>query len=93
MLTTMTQENLLSTLRSLPEEPRLNRVDQIITQLLLENNHLEDLKLKQAITNELLLEILEVLREKARSDFASQARPIRNKPFPSPIRRRYGSNS
>lgn len=93
MLPTMTQENLLSTLRSLPEEPRLNRVDQIITQLLLENNHLEDLKLKQAITNELLLEILEVLREKARSDFASQARPIRNKPFPSPIRRRYGNNS
>ena len=93
MLTTMTQEDLLSTLRSLPEEKRLNRVDQIITQQLLENNHLEDIKLKQAITNELLLEILEVLREKASSDFASQARPIRNKPFPSSIRRRYGSNS
>ena len=93
MLATMTQEDLLSTLRSLPEEPRLNRVDQIITQQLLENNHLEDIKLKQAITNELLLEILEVLREKAGSDFASQARPIKNKPFPSPIRRRYGNNS
>ena len=93
MLPTMTQEDLLSTLRSLPEEPRPNRVDQIITQQLLENNHLEDIKLKQAITNELLLEILELLREKARSDFASQARPIKNKPFPSPIRRRYGSNS
>ena len=93
MLTTMTQEDLLSTLRSLPEEPRPNRVDQIITQQLLENNHLEDIKLKQAITNELLLEILEVLREKASSDFASQARPIKNKPFPSPIRRRYGNNS
>ena len=93
MLPTMTQENLLSTLRSLPEEAGPSRVDQIITQLLLENNHLEDLKLKQSITNELLLEILEVLREKARSDFASQARPIRNKPFPSPIRRRYGNNS
>jgi uncharacterized UBP type Zn finger protein len=93
MLATMTQEDLLSTLRSLPEEKRLNRVDQIITQQLLENNHLEDIKLKQAITNELLLEILEVLREKASSDFASQARPIKNKPFPSPIRRRYGNNS
>ena len=93
MLVTMTQEDLLSTLRSLPEEKRLNRVDQIITQQLLENNHLEDIKLKQAITNELLLEILEVLREKASSDFASQARPIKNKPFPSPIRRRYGNNS
>jgi uncharacterized UBP type Zn finger protein len=92
MLTTMTQENLLSTLRSLPEEKRPNSIDRIITQQLLENNHLEDIKLKQAITNELLLEILEVLREQARSDFASQARPIRNKPFPSPIRRRYGNN-
>ena len=93
MLTTMTQESLLSTLRSLPEEASPSRVDQIITQLLLENNHLEDLKLKQAITNELLLEILEVLRERSSSDFASQARPIRNKPFPSVIRRSYGSNS
>ena len=93
MLPTMTQEDLLSTLRSLPEEPRPNRVDQIITQQLLENNHLEDIKLKQAITNELLLEILELLREKARSDFASQARPIKNKPFPRPIRRSNGNRT
>ena len=89
MLTTMTQQSLLSTLRSLPEEAGPSRVDQILTQLLLENNHLEDLKTKTDITNELLLELLQLLREKARSDSAAQARLIRNKPFPSGVRRRY----
>ena len=92
MLRSMTQPDLLSTLRSLPEEAPPTRVDQIITQLLLENNHLEDLKLKQSITNELLLELIEQVKVLARSDFASQARPIKNKPFPSPVRRSYGNS-
>ena len=90
MLSSMPDETLLSTLRSLPEEAPPTRVDQIITQLLLENNHLEDLKLKQSITNELLLELIEQVKVLARSDFGSQASPIKNKPFPSPIRRNYG---
>jgi len=89
MLTTMTQESLLSTLRSLPQEAGPSRVDQILSQLLLENNHLDDLKTKTDITNELLLELLQLMREKARSDFAAPARPIKNKPFPSVVRRRY----
>jgi hypothetical protein len=93
MLTTMAQDDLLSTLRALPEEAGPTRVDQIITQMLLENNHLEDLKLKLDINNELLLEISVLLKEKAGSDFGSQVSPIRNKPFPSPIRRRYGTHS
>ena len=88
----MTQDDLLSTLRALPEEAGPTRVDQIITQLLLENNHLEDIKLKMSINNELLLQITELLKEKASSDFGSQVSPIRNKPFPSPIRRRYGNS-
>ena len=88
----MPQEDLLSTLRALPEEAGPTRVDQIITQMLIENNHLEDIKLKLSINNELLLGISELLKEKAGSDFGSQVSPIRNKPFPSPIRRRFGTN-
>ncbi len=88
MLTTMAQASLLSTIRALPEEAPPSRVDQILTQLLLENNHLEDLKAKSDITNELLLELIEVMRGKARSDSAPQAGLIRNKPSPSIVRRR-----
>ena len=88
-MATMPDNDLLSTLRALPEEAGPTRVDQIITQMLIENNHLEDIKLKMSINNELLLQIAELLKEKAGSDFGSQVSPIRNKPFPSPIRRRY----
>ena len=88
----MPQDDLLSTLRALPEEAGPTRVDQIITQMLIENNHLEDIKLKMSINNELLLQIAELLKEKAGSDFGAQARLIQNKHFPSPIRRRYESN-
>jgi len=88
----MPQEDLLSTLRALPEEAGPTRVDQIITQMLIENNHLEDIKLKMSINNELLLQIAELLKEMASSDFGAQARLIQNKPFPSPIRRRYENN-
>ena len=92
-MASMPDNDLLSTLRALPEEAGPTRVDQIITQLLLENNHLEDIKLKMSINNELLIQITELLKEKAGSDFGSQVSPIRNKPFPSPIRRRYENNS
>lgn len=61
-------------------------------QLVFLVNLLEDLKLKQSITNELLLELVEQGKVMARSDFASQARPIENKPFPRPIRRNCGKN-
>ena len=93
MLPIMTQDSLLSTLRALPEEAGPSRVDQIITQMLLENNHLEDLKAKVDITNELLVLLTELMKEKAGSDSDSQVSLIRNKPFPSPIRRRYGNSS
>ena len=93
MLSSMTQPDLLSTLRSLPEEAPPTRVDQIITQLLLENNHLEDLKLKQSITNELLLELIAAVKGLASSDSASQARPIKNKPFPRPVRNWHGNRN
>ena len=88
----MDQSSLLSTLRELPEEAGPTRVDQIITQMLLENNHLEDIKTKLDINNELLALLSELLKEKAGSDFGSQVSPIKNKPFPSPIRRRYGNS-
>jgi hypothetical protein len=88
----MPEEDLLSTLRGLPEDPGEPVHEQIITQLVLQNNHLESIALKLAINNELLIQISEVQKEQASSDFGAQARPIRNKPFPSPIRRRYESN-
>ena len=45
-MATMPEESLLSTLRALPEEAGPTRVDQIITQMLIENNHLEDIKVE-----------------------------------------------
>lgn len=88
----MTQEPLLSTLRDLTPEASPSKGDQMIAQLVLQNNHLEDIKLKLSINNELLLQISELLKVNAGSDFGSQVSPIRNKPFPSSIRRRYGNN-
>ena len=89
----MTQEPLLSTLRDLPEEASPTKGDQMIAQLVVQNNLLEDVKVKLSINNELLLQISELLKVNAGSDFGSQVSPIRNKPFPSPIRRRYENNS
>ena len=87
----MPDEDLLSTLRQLEQEPEPDHEALVLQQLEFLVNVLEDLKLKQSITNELLLELVEQGKGKARSDFASQARPIKNKPFPRPIRRNCGS--
>ena len=82
----MTQDDLLSTLRSLEPEPEPSFEAQAMQQLVFLINVLEDLKLKQSITNELLYELVEQGKERARSDFASQARPIKNVPAPRRIR-------
>ena len=91
MLRIMTQEDLLSTLRSLEPEPEPGFHDLVLQQLHFTTNVLEDIKTKQDITNELLLELIGLAKGMASSDFASQARPIKNKPFPSPIRRWNGN--
>lgn len=91
MLRSMTNESLPSTLRSLPSGAEPSKADQMIARLVVLNNQLDDLKLKQDITNELLIELVELGKGMARSDFGAPVRPIRNKPFPHPIRRRYGS--
>ena len=83
----MSDEALLSTLRRLEPEPEPSFEAQALQRLEFLSNLLEDLKLKQSITNELLLELVQQAKGKARSDFASQARPIKNKPFPRPVRR------
>ena len=88
----MPDEDLLSTLRQLEPEPEPRYEALVLQQLEFLVNVLEDLKLKQSITNELLLELVEQGKVMARSDFASQARPIKNKPFPRPIRRNYGNS-
>ena len=89
MLRIMTDEALLSTLRQLEPEPEPDQGSQVLQQLEFLSNLLEDLKLKQSITNELLLELVQLGKVKSGSDFASQARPIKNNSFPRPIRRRY----
>ena len=89
----MPDEDLLSTLRLLEPEQEPDHEALVLQQLKYQCNVLEDLKLKQDITNELLLELIGLAKGMASSDFASQARPIKNKPFPRPIRRSYGSNS
>jgi hypothetical protein len=87
----MEQDDLLSTLRSLEPEPEPSTEDLVLQKLTYLINLLEDLKLKQSITNELLLEHLEQGRERSRSDFASQARPIKNNSAPRPVRRWTGN--
>lgn len=88
----MSDESLLSTLRQLEPEPEPSFEAQALQRLEFLSNLLEDLKLKQSITNELLIELVQQGKGKARSDFGSQVSPIRNKPFPRPIRRNYGSS-
>ena len=83
----MPSDDLLSTLRALEPEPEPGLEAQVLQQLVFLTNVLEDLKLKQSITNELLMELVEQGKERVRSDFASQARPIKNVPAPRPIRR------
>ena len=89
----MPDEDLLSMLRQLEPEPEPDHEALVLQQLEFLVNVLEDLKLKQSITNELLLELVEQGKVMARSDFASQARPIKNKPFPRPIRRSSGNRT
>lgn len=88
----MQSDDLLSTLRSLEPEAEPGLEDQLLQHLVFLINVLEDLKLKQSITNELLIELVEQGKARARSDFASQARPIKNIAAPRPIRRWSGNN-
>ena len=83
----MSDEGLLSTLRQLEPEPEPSHEAQVLQRLEFLCNLLEDLKLKQSITNELLLEIASQGKNRTSSDFASQARPIKNKFSSSHIRR------
>lgn len=88
----MAQDDLLSTLRKLPPEPEPSDLQVIAKHLAELNNHLDDLKRKLDVRNELEITHQSWLRDGNRSDFASQARPIRNVPRPTPIRRRTGNS-
>ena len=93
MLRIMTDEALLSTLRQLEPEPEPDQGSRVLQQLEFLVNVLEDLKLKQSITNELLLDLVERVKGMGCSDHASQARPIRNNTTPRPIRRWSGKKT
>ena len=82
----MEQDDLLSTLRSLEPEPEPSEAQQMLELMTYLLNVLEDLKLKQSIANECLIELVEQGKARSSSDFASQARPIRNNSAPRPIR-------
>ena len=83
----MQQDDLLSTLRQLDPEPEPDHEALVLERMTFLINLLEDVKLKQSIANELLLELVEQGKERNRSDFASQARPIKNNSPLRPIRR------
>ena len=83
----MAQNDLLSTLRDLEPDPEPGIEEQLLQQAVFLSNQLDDLKLKISVSNELLLELVEQGKERSRSDFASQARPIKNNSTPRPIRR------
>ena len=87
----MPDEDLLSTLRDLKPDPDFDHDHPLLKELRANRNVLEDVLAKQGVTNELLLELIGLAKGMASSDFASQARPIKNKPFPSPIRRWNGN--
>lgn len=89
----MEQDDVLSTLRSLPEEREPLTQEKILQVLSLQTRLLEDIKLKLDINNEVLLELLELRKRKAYSDHGAQVRPIRNKPFPSRPRHRSETRS
>ena len=55
----MPDDDLLSTLRALEPEAEPDVDLQVLQQMHFLSNLLEDLKLKQSITNELLLELVE----------------------------------
>ena len=88
----MTQDDLLSTIRGLPQELDPGDLANVVRELAVLNNHLDDIKRKLDISNELQMNYQWWLRDGNRSDFASQARPIRNVPRPTPIRRRTGNS-
>ena len=92
MLTTMPDETLLSTLRELPPEREPSDLAVIAKELAELNNHLDDIKRKLDVSNELQITYQSWLRDGNRSDSASRARPIRNVPRPTPIRRWTGNS-
>lgn len=88
----MEQDDLLSTLRNLEPEAFPDFEALVLQHQACLINVLEDLKLKQSITNELLLELVEQGKQKARPDFGSQASPNRIKPPVSQIKRWNGKH-
>jgi hypothetical protein len=76
---------LLSLLRATPEVPpsEIALLNKTLQEM---NNHLDDIKLKLGIRNEIALELLELRKKEGRSDVGAQARPYRNIP-PSSWRR------
>ena len=87
----MPQEDLLSTLRSLPPHKEPSDLAVIAKEIAVLNNHLDDIKRKLDVSNELQMNYQWWLRDGNRSDSAAPARPIRNVPRPTPIRRWTGN--
>ena len=85
----MPDESLLSILRELPPAAEPNVLERMLKELVLLNNNIDDVKRKLDVANELAIQESEERRGGIRSDFGSQASPIKsNSPLaPRPIRR------
>ena len=85
----MADESLVSILRELPPEEESSLLQRVLQELVFLNNNIDDVKRKLDISNELAIQASEERRGGTRSDFGSQASPIKsNSPLvPRPIRR------
>ncbi len=64
-------------------EPKPTAQELMLQQMALLNNHLDDLKMKLGVMNEIHLELLEEVRRLGSANFGAQARPVRHIPPPS----------
>lgn len=75
-------DNALDLIRN-STEPTPSVEELKLQQMALLNNHLDDLKMRLGVMNEIHLELLDEVRRLGSANFGAQARPVRHIPPPS----------